>query len=112
MVVSIAEQLDRAGVGIAHHFGGGAYIKETDIPRGASLAQHVHDHDHLSYLVAGEVTLTIDGAVQYLKAPACILMEAGKAHTVTARTDVRWLCVWATDCTDPEKVDDVLTGAE
>ena len=109
--LGIADQLKAAGVGIAHHFGGGVYTKETDIPQGASLAQHIHDHDHLSYLVSGEVVLTTDGVAQVLVGPCSILMEAGRLHGVHAVTDARWLCIWATDCTDPKRVDDALTGS-
>lgn len=110
--MSIAQQLDAAGVGIAHHFGGGAYVKQTEIPQGASLAQHVHEHDHLSYLVRGEVVLMVDRVAQLVRAPSCILLAAGKAHEVHAVTDATWLCIWATDCTDAERVDDVLTGVD
>jgi quercetin dioxygenase-like cupin family protein len=99
------------GVGIAHFFGGGAYIKETLIPKGAALAQHGHEHDHLSYLVRGCVMVTVDGVAMFKEGPACLTIEAGKIHTVQALTDALWLCVWATDCTDPERVDDALTGA-
>lgn len=110
--MSIAEQLDELGVGISHHFGGGAYVKETDIPSGTMLAQHKHDHDHLSYLVRGEVRLMVDDrAPVVLFGPACVLLEAGHTHAVHAVTDAVWLCIWATDCTDPERVDDVLTAA-
>lgn len=108
--MNVAAQLDAAGVGIAHHFGGGSYIKETIIPQGASLAQHGHDHDHLSYLVSGEVVVTVDGVARVVHAPACLKIEAHKIHGVHAVTDAIWLCVWATECTDPARVDDVLTG--
>lgn len=99
-------QLALAGVGVAHHFGGKAYIKETRIPQGARLTQHEHDHDHLSYLVSGWVVLTVDGMPRDVHGPACLLVPAGKTHEVQAITDTLWLCVWGTECTDPEKVDE------
>ncbi len=34
-----------------------------------------------------------------------LTIAAGKAHKVTALTDVRWLCVHATSETDPAAVD-------
>lgn len=108
--MNISEQLDAAGVGIAHFFGGGAYVKETLIPAGTTLAQHAHAHDHLSYLVRGEVVLTVDGKHTVLRGPRALTIEAGKVHGVQANTDAVWLCIWSTDCTDSDHVDDVLTG--
>lgn len=101
-------QLALAGVGIAHHFGGKAYIKETRIQVGARLGQHAHDHDHLSYLVSGRVILAVDGVRQQVNAPCCMLVPAGKVHEIEALTDALWLCVWGTDCTDPALVDEAV----
>lgn len=90
-------ELALAGVGVAHHHGGGAYIKETLIPTGASLTQHAHDHDHLSYLVAGTVLVQIGGDVTTVHAPRAMLIRKGEVHGVTAISDARWLCVWSED---------------
>lgn len=101
-------ELARLGVRVAHHFGGGAYIKETFIPAGAMLAQHAHAHTHLSYLVGGQVELEIDGERCFHGVPTAFVLEAGKVHAVHARTDAVWLCVWPTDCTDPRRIDEAL----
>lgn len=103
-------QLAQLGIGISHHFGGDVYIKETLIPAGGALAQHAHSHDHQSYLVSGRVALTVDGATEYLNAPARVLIRAGKEHAVHAIKQSLWLCIWATDCTDQEKVDAAVTA--
>lgn len=102
------EQLAMAGVVVEHHFGGGAYIKQTHIPAGARLTQHKHAHDHLSYLVAGRVVLSIDGQKFPIDAPQCLTLAAGAEHGVEAVTDAIWLCVWSTDCEDPAKVDEAI----
>jgi quercetin dioxygenase-like cupin family protein len=99
------------GVQIHHHFGGGTYAKETVIPAGVVLTQHRHAFDHLSILAAGTAAVDVGGLCRTLIGPACILIEAGKSHSVTAVTDVTWYCVHATDCTDPERVDDGLIEA-
>lgn len=108
-VKTLSEQaLAALGIGIAHHFGGGVYVKETEIPAGATLGQHAHGHDHLSYLVKGKVIVSVDGVPQVLHAPSCIKIEAGKTHDVAAVTEALWLCIWATDCEDPTLVDEVV----
>lgn len=106
------DQLALAGVGVAHHFGGGAYIKETAIPAGTSLAQHAHDHDHLSYLVSGAVVVVVDGEARAVAAPAALKIEAGKVHEVHAKSDAIWLCVWSTKSVDPATVDQALERGE
>lgn len=95
-------------VEIVHHFGGGVYAKETLIPAGTTLAQHVHKHDHLSILARGYALVTVDGKSTELRGPACLTIAAGKSHEVQALTDVAWYCVHATEETDPAKVDQTL----
>lgn len=97
---------------IRHHFGGGAYAKQTSIPAGLVLTQHVHPYDHLSILASGRVLLDVDGDISEINAPACLTIAAGKRHAVTALTEVVWFCVHATDDTDPLTVDaTILSGA-
>lgn len=93
---------------VRHHFGGGVYVKETAIPAGLVLVQHRHQHDHLSFLVSGEVEVQVDGVTQVITAPRCLTIRAGQHHGVKALRDAVWLCVHATDCEDAAHVDEVL----
>ena len=93
---------------IQHHFGGGVYAKETQIPAGYLAVQHKHKFDHLSILASGKVQLTVDDKATVYEAPACLTIGANKVHSVLALTDVVWYCVHATDCTDVDEVDDDL----
>lgn len=95
-------------IGITHHFGGGVYVKEARIPANMRLTQHIHGHDHLSVLVSGEVSVSVDGTIKSYVAPAVLTIEAGKAHEVVCLTETVWMCIHATDETDPAKVDEVL----
>lgn len=93
---------------VAHHFGGGVYAKETSIPAGLTLHQHVHSHAHLSVLAWGSVVVEVDGEARQFSAPYCLTIPAGKSHSVHALVDSVWYCVHATEETDPDKVDAVL----
>ena len=95
-------------LGLAHHFGGGVYAKETHVRAGQVLVQHKHEHAHLSILACGTVEVQVDGVRSVLAGPACITIEAGKHHGIRALTDVVWFCIHATDCTDAAHVDEVL----
>lgn len=97
---------------IAHHFGGGVYAKETHVAAGHVLVQHRHEHAHLSILAAGTVEVLVDGVRSVLVGPACLTIEAGKHHGIRALTDSVWYCIHATDCTDPEYVDEVLIAPD
>jgi len=97
---------------IAHHFGGGVYAKETFVRAGEVLVQHKHDHEHLSILAAGVVEVIVEGDRKVIQGPACLTIAAGKYHGVRALTDVAWYCIHATDCTDPEQVDEVIVAKD
>lgn len=84
------------------------YAKETRIPAGFILVQHVHKHDHLSILASGSVEMVVDDVKSVVHAPACLTIAAGKHHGIKSLTDVVWYCVHATDCTDENEVDEVL----
>lgn len=106
--------IDESGVSLVHHFGddgSGVYVKETRIPAGVKLSMHTHTFTHKSVLCAGLVALTANGARMELQAPAVLTLKHGVAHEVEALTDAVWLCVHATDETDPERIDHTLVGA-
>jgi mannose-6-phosphate isomerase-like protein (cupin superfamily) len=103
--MTLHEELALHGIGLRHHFGGGTYIKETLIPAHKILTQHVHEHDHLSVLCMGEARVTVENESVVYRGPCVIKIDAGHAHKVESLTEVIWLCVHATDETDPDKVD-------
>jgi hypothetical protein len=59
-------------------------------------------------LAKGSIELIVDGASSELHAPACLKIQAGKHHGVRSLTDVIWYCIHATDCTDEDKVDEIV----
>lgn len=105
------DQFLKTGVGVSHHFGGGVYAKETHIPAGVMLTQHSHPFDHLSVLVSGMVVVEVEGLRSVHHGYECLTIEAHKAHSVTAVSDAVWLCIHATECTDPAMVDSAILSA-
>jgi quercetin dioxygenase-like cupin family protein len=104
--------MNLADLDIAHHFvGGELYFKRTKINAGMKLTQHIHPYDHASALVSGTVVLEVDGSHKTLTGPAWVLVQAGKAHSVTALTDAVWHCGHITNDTDPETVDHTILTA-
>jgi quercetin dioxygenase-like cupin family protein len=105
------DTLERCGICVQHHFGGGVYAKQTGIPAGVKLAQHVHPHDHLAVLASGRVAVEVGGVATEHEGPSCIAIVGGASHSVVALTDAVWFCIHATRDTDPATVDtSILTG--
>lgn len=101
--------LQEARIEIEHFFGDGEYIKKAKIPAGVSLAQHKHTYEHQSQLLSGSVDLYIGSApAERHHAPACITIKAHEHHAIFALTDVVWLCIHETECTDIELIDSEL----
>lgn len=76
-------------------------------------AQHVHEHDHITLLASGSVTLWQDGLEhESYKAPALITISAGKKHAFVAATDNVVLCclhnLRGTGETEPQILDEVM----
>jgi signal-transduction protein with cAMP-binding, CBS, and nucleotidyltransferase domain len=57
------------------------------------IAQHVHEHDHMTLVSRGAVEAWQDGELLgEFKAPAIIKISAGKSHAFAALTDDVVLC--------------------
>lgn len=99
------DALAAEGVEIKHHFADGAYIKETHVKAGTALNKHTHDYTHLSVLVSGAARVMIGGVEHIFNGFHVLTIEAGVPHRVQAITDIIWLCIHATDDTNPATVD-------
>lgn len=96
--------MSKGDLGVKHHFGGGVYVKETQIPAGYALVQHKHKFEHLSILASGQAVV----GEAILAGPAVVTIEAGRLHRVKALTDCVWLCVHATGVVDVGMIDETL----
>jgi len=57
------------------------------------IAQHVHEHDHITLVSRGTIEAWQDGELLgEFKAPALVKIPAGKSHAFTAMTDDVMLC--------------------
>jgi len=87
-----AENWEKHGVQIEHHFSPRECAVVARIPAGISLPQHAHNHDHLSILASGSADVVVDGVRTRHEGPAVLTVKAGAVHTVEAVTDVFWVC--------------------
>lgn len=95
---------------IVHHFSDDLYIRQMVMPAGKSVLSHKHKTDHFSILGKGTALVGYDGiSIQY-DAPACILIEKERHHSIKAITDIEWYCIHAVKIVDREDIDSVLIG--
>lgn len=99
------------GAEIEHHFCDGVYMKECFIEHGFTFPQHEHPFDHLSILAAGTAEVEVDGVKTIYRAPKILNIIKNQVHTITALTDIVWICTHRDDETDPSKIDaSILSG--
>jgi quercetin dioxygenase-like cupin family protein len=104
---------------IKHHFpsdhlvtSSGVYIREATLRAQSQVETHKHTYDHWGVLVSGSAAVEVDGEVIVYDGLSIIDIKADKEHKITALTDIVWLCIHATNETDPAKIDEVLIKGE
>lgn len=108
MAPATLDALSAHGVDIEHHWSEREYAKEMRVRAGTAIRQHEHPHDHLSILASGTAEVEVDGVRELMTGPRCVRIAAGKAHAVSAVTDIVWYCIHATDDKDPSTVDQTI----
>jgi len=73
----------------------GLYFRSILLQEGMRVPQHAHDHDHATYIGAGEVRVSIDGKeFGVFKAGQAVPVKAGHIHEFLAlKNDTRLACV-------------------
>ena len=88
-----------------HHFAPGVYSRELHIPAGYVLTGKTHRHAHMNFLMAGDITVWIDGAMQRIQAPKAFVSQPGTKRIGYAHSDVIWVTVHPTQETDLAKIE-------
>lgn len=94
---------------IKHHFSSGVYSKQMSLPKGFQMRSHSHKFDHMSILAQGVGLVTVNGVSTEYHAPCVLEIKAGQHHDLYAIEDISWFCIHATEETDIDKIDEVLS---
>lgn len=98
---------------IEHIFCDGVYSKVCTFKRGESDVQHKHNFSHLSIVASGFFCVTAEGEDSREYGPgAVIVIPAGVAHGVLARTGGVWVCTHRSDIVDTDLIDESLIQPE
>lgn len=101
-------QFPQADFETRHYFAGGIYLRELPRPKGAVIVGKVHKREHFYLVLSGDVTVSIDGHQERIKAPAIRIYPAGTKRAVYANEDSICATVHATDETDIATAEDAL----
>lgn len=82
---------------------GEPFIIEYSVEDGFLLESHKHEHPHLSFLVSGTATVTIEGKTEIKHGPCAVSVPANTQHEVIAITPIVWLCIWAGEHAESQK---------
>lgn len=88
-----------------HHFAPGVYSRELHIPAGMTLTGKTHRHAHMNFLMAGDITVWIDGGMRRIQAPMAFVSQPGTKRVGYAHTDVIWVTVHPTEETDLARIE-------
>jgi hypothetical protein len=74
---------------VAHYFSDGVYIREIRIPADTIVIGHHHNYSGMNVAIKGSGLLYVDGAAQYVSAPAVIHAKPG-AKMIRTFSEVIW----------------------
>jgi len=98
---------DQAECPVQHYFGPGVCIRELFVPAGSLVLSHKHKEQTMNILLKGKAAVVINEEVRVIEGPYIFVSEPGRKLGY-AIEDVVWQNVFATDETDPEKIEDLF----
>jgi hypothetical protein len=90
---------------LVHRFANGVYAREVTIPSDTIVVGKIHRHEHLNFLMKGEITVVTETGTMRLVAPCTFISPPGTKRAAYAHTEVVWTNVIATQSTDPEEIE-------
>jgi len=98
---------DQAECPVQHYFGPGVCIRELFVPAGSLVLSHKHKEQTMHILLKGKAAVVINEEVRVIEGPYIFVSDPGRKLGY-AIEDVVWQNVFATDETDPEKIEDMF----
>lgn len=77
-------------------YGCGTYARQMFIPKGTLIFGKIHRHQHLNFIMQGEVRVFTEFGTKEYKAPCVFVSEIGLKRSVYAIEDTLWVTVHMT----------------
>lgn len=99
---------------VTHHFspvdpeyGCCTYGRQMFIPKGTAIIGKIHRHQHLNFIMQGQVSVATEFGKQYFTAPCVFVSEVGLKRAVLAEEDTIWVTVHITKHYGEENLDKI-----
>ena len=99
---------------VTHHFspidpayGCCTYGRQMFIPKGTAIIGKIHRHQHLNFIMQGQVSVSTEFGKQYFTAPCVFVSETGLKRAVLAEEDTIWVTVHLTKHYGEEHLDKI-----
>ena len=96
---------------LTHHFtpkddeyGCHTYAREMFIPKDTIIIGKIHRHQHLNFIMKGQVSVATEFGKKYFTAPCIFVSEVGLKRAVYAEEDTIWVTVHLTGHTGEENL--------
>lgn len=107
-VMSLQDQmisLPQTECPLVHRFASGVYAREVTIPADTIVIGKIHRHDHINFLMKGEITVVTEEGSQRIVAPCTFISPAFTKRAAYTHSEVVWTNVIASGKTDPEEIE-------
>ena len=99
---------------LTHHFtpkdekyGCHTYAREMLIPKGTVIIGKIHRHQHLNFILKGQVSVATEFGKKYFTGPCVFISEVGLKRAVYAEEDTIWVTVHLTEHSGEESLDKI-----
>ena len=99
---------------LTHHFtpkdekyGCHAYAREMLIPKGTVIIGKIHRHQHLNFILKGQVSVATEFGKKYFTGPCVFISEVGLKRAVYAEEDTIWVTVHLTEHSGEDSLDKI-----
>jgi len=99
---------------LTHHFtpkdekyGCHTYAREMLIPKGTVIIGKIHRHQHLNFILKGQVSVATEFGKKYFTGPCVFISEVGLKRAVYAEEDTIWVTVHLTEHSGEDSLDKI-----
>lgn len=88
-------------------YGCHAYARQCFLPKGSVVIGKIHRHQHLNFIMQGQVSVATEFGKKYFTAPCVFVSEVGLKRAVYAEEDTLWVTVHLTEHAGEENLDKI-----
>ena len=96
-LISIADGVNVEGDGetvlhsnnfpLKHTFADGVYIRQMDMKEGSAVIGHIHNHEHVWFLLSGHLMVATEESIEEFISPCYVVSKPGSKRVIYAMED-------------------------